>query len=110
LQAGCILNAFDHNIILGADCLIGARCTLTPYQHSVADRRLPIREQPLVSRGDILIEDDVWLGANVSVMDGVTVGRGSIVGAGAVVTRSIPPYSIAAGIPARVIRPRFDGA
>jgi acetyltransferase-like isoleucine patch superfamily enzyme len=107
LQAGCILNAFERNIVIGANCLIGARCVFTPYQHSIADHR-PIREQPLTSRGDIVIEDDVWLGAHVSVMDGVTIGRGSVIGAGAVVTRDIPPFSIAAGVPARVIRPRFE--
>jgi acetyltransferase-like isoleucine patch superfamily enzyme len=65
-----------------------------------------MREQPLTSRGDIVLEDDVWLGANVVVLDGVTIGRGAIVGAGAVVTQSIPPYAIAGGVPARVIRYR----
>jgi acetyltransferase-like isoleucine patch superfamily enzyme len=50
----------------------------------------------------------VWIGVNVSVMDGVVIGRGSIIGAGAVVTSDIPPYSIAVGVPARVIRERPD--
>lgn len=56
----------------------------------------------------VVIEDDVWIGARAIVLHGVTVGRGSIIAAGAVVTRSIPPYSIAAGVPAQVVRRRFN--
>lgn len=52
----------------------------------------------------IRIEDDCWLGSNVTVLPGVTVGRGSTIGAGSVVTRDIPPYSVAVGVPARVIK------
>lgn len=104
IQPGCLLNALVSNIIIGANCMIAARCAFTPYQHSLADTNRPMREQPLTSRGDIVIEDDVWLGVNVSVMDGVTIGTGAVVGAGAVVTEDIPPYAIAGGVPARVIR------
>ena len=106
LQSGCILNPFVGNISIGANCMIAARCSFTPYQHGFADIHRPMREQSLTSRGDINIEDDVWLGLNVCVMDGVTIGKGSIVGAGSIVTKDIPPYSIAAGVPARVIRKR----
>lgn len=108
IQSGCILNPFVGNIIIGANCMIAARCAFTPYQHGFADTHRPMREQALTSRGDIVIEDDVWLGLNVSVMGGVTIGQGAIVGAGAVVTKDIPPYAIAGGVPARVIR--FRGA
>ena len=104
IQSGCTLNAFVGNIIIGANCMIAPRCAFTPYQHSFADTGRPMREQPLTSKGDIVIEDDVWLGLHVCVMDGVTIGRGAIVGAGAVVTKDIPSYAIAGGIPARVIR------
>lgn len=103
IQSGCILNPFVGSIIIGANCMIAPRCAFTPYQHSFADISRPMREQPLTSRGDIIIEDDVWLGLNACVMDGVTIGRGAIVGAGAVVTNDIPPYAIAGGVPARVI-------
>jgi acetyltransferase-like isoleucine patch superfamily enzyme len=104
IQSGCILNAFVGNITIGANCMIAPRCAFTPYQHSLVDTRRPMREQPLTSQGDIVIEDDVWLGLHVCVMDNVTIGRGAIVGAGAVVTKDIPPYAIAHGVPARVIR------
>ena len=55
----------------------------------------------------MVIEDGCWVGANVTILKGVTIGRGSVVAAGAVVTRSCPPYSIVGGVPARVIKPRF---
>jgi len=104
IQAGCILNPIVSNIIIGANCMIAAHCSLMPYQHEFVDTNRPMREQPLTSKGDIIIEDDVWLGLNVSVMDGVTIGQGAIIGAGAVVTQDIPPFAIAGGVPARVIR------
>lgn len=56
----------------------------------------------------VVIEDDVWVGGNATILHGVTIGRGSVIAASAVVTRSIPPYSIAAGNPARIVRERFD--
>lgn len=55
----------------------------------------------------VVIEDDVWAGANVTILKGVTIGRGSVIAAGAVVTKSCPPYSIIGGVPARVLRMRF---
>ena len=64
--------------------------------------KLPENDAPVV------IEDDVWCGANVTILKGVTIGRGSVIAAGSVVTRSIPPYSIAGGVPARVIKKRFS--
>ncbi|MEO1186848.1 MAG: DapH/DapD/GlmU-related protein, partial [Cyanobacteria bacterium J06636_27] len=56
----------------------------------------------------IVIEDDCWLGHNVTVLDGVKIGKGSIIGAGSVVNQNIPPFSIAVGTPARIIRNRLD--
>jgi len=56
----------------------------------------------------VTVEDDVWIGSRAIILSGVTVGRGSIVAAGAVVTRSVPPYSVVGGCPARVIRFRWD--
>jgi acetyltransferase-like isoleucine patch superfamily enzyme len=58
-------------------------------------------------RGNIVIGSDVWIGINAIILDGVSIGDGAVVGAGAIVTRDIPPYSIAAGNPARVVRKRF---
>ena len=70
---------------------------------SVKDsEKLPENDQ------DVIICDDVWIGANVTVLKGVNIGCGSIVAAGEVVTKNIPPYSIAGGVPARVIKDRFS--
>jgi acetyltransferase-like isoleucine patch superfamily enzyme len=69
------------------------------------DPNKKIREQGFNFKG-IRIEDDCWLGSGVKVLDRVTIGRGSIIGAGAVVTKDIPPYSIAVGVPAKVIDSR----
>ncbi|NOX62981.1 MAG: acyltransferase [Chloroflexi bacterium] len=103
IQAGCNLTAALGNIHIGSDVQIAPRCAFYPYQHGFADLETPMANQPITSKGDIIIEDDVWLGVGVVVMDGVTIGRGAIVGAGAVVTQSIPAYAIAAGVPAKVM-------
>jgi acetyltransferase-like isoleucine patch superfamily enzyme len=68
---------------------------------SVAEK-LPENDQPVV------IEDDVWAGAHVIILKGVTIGHGSIIAAGSVVTKSFPPYSIIGGVPARLIKMRFS--
>lgn len=89
-------------VTVGNNVLMGARVTLIPHDHP-HDRGALIQDQGMV--GDpITIEDNVWLGANVVVLKGVTIGTGSVVGAGSVVIRDVPPYTVAAGVPARVIR------
>lgn len=62
------------------------------------------------TRGDVVIGDEVWLGANCIILSGVTIGSGAVVGAGAVVRRDVPPYAIVTGNPAQVARTRFDAA
>jgi acetyltransferase-like isoleucine patch superfamily enzyme len=61
-----------------------------------------------IEKGSITIGSDVWLGTRAMIMSGVTIGHGAVVAAGAVVTRDVPPYAIVGGVPARVIRSRFD--
>ena len=78
---------------------------IVAVDHVYDDPQRPIREQGITAQG-IVIEDDVWLGAGATVVDGVTIGRGSVIGAGAVVTTDMPPYSIAVGIPAKVVKDR----
>jgi acetyltransferase-like isoleucine patch superfamily enzyme len=94
-------------IQIGQDVLMANDVQLICGNHTFARRDVPIRAHPTVEQ-PIVIEDDVWLGASVIVLGGVTVERGSVVGAGAVVTQSLPPYSIARGVPARVVGVRGD--
>ena len=80
---------------------------LTTYfsNHNIFKKNL---ENDLYSKGEIIIEEDVWIGSNSVILSGVKIGRGSIVGAGSVVTKDIPAYSIVGGNPAKVIKMRFD--
>jgi acetyltransferase-like isoleucine patch superfamily enzyme len=94
-------------IKIGKDCLIASHCSIYAQNHVFADPTIAIRKQRYTLEG-IIIEDDCWLGSGVRVLDGVTIGKGSVIGAGAVVTRDIPPYSIAVGVPAKVIRQRTE--
>jgi acetyltransferase-like isoleucine patch superfamily enzyme len=92
---------------VGQDVLMANDVQLICGNHTFARRDVPIRAQPPEGH-PIVIEDDVWLGASTIVLGGVTVGTGSVVGAGAVVTRSLPPYSIARGVPAKIVGVRGE--
>ena len=90
-----------QEVRIGAHCHIGPQCIImdNSFHEMDPDRRL---EEP--ASQPISIEDNVWLGARVIVMPGVTIGRDAVVGAGSVVTRDVPPRAFAAGVPASVIR------
>jgi acetyltransferase-like isoleucine patch superfamily enzyme len=92
---------------IGDYCRIAHGCSLVSEDHRFSDLSVPIAEQGKVGR-PIRLGRDVWLGAGVRVVKGVDIGDGCVVGAGAVVTHDLPPYSIAAGVPAKVIRSRAD--
>ena len=94
-------------IILGNNVLTAANCMYVAYSHNWEDPETPIMYQDCYD-GDIIIEDDVWLGHSVTVCAGVTIGKGSVIGAGSVVTRDIPPYSVAVGSPAKVVKSRLQ--
>jgi acetyltransferase-like isoleucine patch superfamily enzyme len=87
---------------IGRDSLIATHTIVIPADHLFHDRDRMVRSQGL-SRKGITIGEDVWIGANVKILDGVEIGDKSIVGAGAVVNKSLPPFSIAVGVPTRVI-------
>lgn len=106
IQGACNLKGFVADLRIGNQVQIAPQCAFSPYQHTFAERTRPLKNQPLASKGPIIIEDDAWLGLGVIVLDGVTIGRGAVIGAGAVVTADVPPYAIAVGTPARVIGQR----
>lgn len=100
----CLLGA-GGGIEIGRRVTFGAGVHLLAEDHEFRDASRPIQDQG-VTRAGIVVEDDVWIGNNVIVLDGVRLGRGAVVGAGAVVTRDVPERAIAAGNPARVIGTR----
>ncbi|GAB1540411.1 hypothetical protein NUACC21_30800 [Scytonema sp. NUACC21] len=93
------------HIKIGEDCTIASHTGIYANNHNFADLTKPMNSQGVTSQG-IEIEDDCWLGTGVKVLDGVRIGRGSVIGAGAVVTKDIPPYSIAVGVPATIVSQR----
>ena len=106
IGARCHIWAGDVSgrITIGADSNFGPLCFLTASNYGI-EAGLPIMDQPKVDH-DVVIGDDVWLGAGVIVLAGVSIGSGCVVAAGSVVTKDIPPGSIAGGVPARVLRER----
>lgn len=94
-------------VTIGENTLIAMHCRILSSNHTIPDQNTLIRSQP-----DILlptnIGKDVWLGAGVTVLGGVTIGDGCVVGAGAVVTKDLAPYSIAMGVPAKVVKMRSE--
>jgi acetyltransferase-like isoleucine patch superfamily enzyme len=103
----CQLNAYKASIQIGHGTLIAPNCAFYPYDHGIAPDKL-IREQPLQTRGDILVGDEAWLGYGVIVLGGVTIGEGTVIGAGSVVTSDIPEGAIAVGVPARIVKMRNE--
>jgi len=107
VQYGCLLYGVG-GLEIGDNTRIAAGSVISPMNHIYSAPHTPIWKQGETAIG-IKIGSDVWIGSGVKVLDGVTIGDGAVVGAGSVVTKSLPPYSVAAGVPARVIKMR-DGA
>lgn len=112
IPKGCVIYCTDSPCTIGRKVGFGPKPTIITGNHRfdvigkspidvTVEEKLPENDQP------VSIEDGCWIGANVTILKGVTIGRGSIVAAGSVVTKSCEPYSIIGGIPAKVIRMRF---
>ena len=95
----------NGGVEINKDTLIATHCRIISSNHKIPDKNTRIRSQ-----SDILlpvtIGEDVWIGAGVTILGGISIGNGCVVGAGSVVTRNLPPYSVAMGIPAKVVRSR----
>jgi acetyltransferase-like isoleucine patch superfamily enzyme len=104
LNQGVIINGFG-NVTIGANVRIAAYTCINSVDHNFEDRTMPIKEQGFVF-DEVIIEDDVWIGTGFIINKGVKVGKGAVIGSGACVIKDIPPYTVAVGVPAKVIRER----
>jgi acetyltransferase-like isoleucine patch superfamily enzyme len=105
--SGCEFNAIQ-GISIGANCLIASGCRFIDHNHGIQTGQ-PMKLQEEIS-SPIQVGADVWIGANCIVLKGVSIGDGAIVAAGSVVTKSVAPYTIVAGVPANFIRTREVGS
>jgi acetyltransferase-like isoleucine patch superfamily enzyme len=103
INSGCVLYT-GNGIRIGNGVAVAANCTFAPVNHAYADRSRPIREQGfLPSKGGIVVEDDVWIGANCVLLDGAVLRQGCVVAAGSIVRGELQAYSVYAGQPLRVV-------
>lgn len=106
----------NEKLIIGNYCSIGPECVfLLGGEHDYKkNSTYPFRvmyglsENESITRGPIVIEDDVWIGFRCIIMSGVTIGRGAVLAAGSVITKDVPPYAIVGGVPAKLIKYRFS--
>jgi acetyltransferase-like isoleucine patch superfamily enzyme len=103
----CQIMAYIKSITIGRGVMIAANCAIYSYDHEILPD-MPIRNQPLVSKGEVSIGDESWIGTGVIILSGVRIGRGAVIGAGSVVTHDIPDGAIAVGNPARIVKSRRD--
>jgi acetyltransferase-like isoleucine patch superfamily enzyme len=109
IGAGTFLNlgvmvAADERVEIGDHCMFANHCFVTDGNHRFDDPDTPVPYQGFTTKGPTTVGDNVWCGANVVITSGVTIGERCVIGANSVVTQDIPPRSIAAGAPAKVLR------
>lgn len=104
----CMINedVYIEGASIGDYVMIAPNATIYASSHIHSSTEIPMQMQGQTLKKICIIEDDVWIGKSVIVMPGVRIGKGSIVGAGSVVTKNVEPYSIVAGVPAKFIRSR----
>ncbi|PHR13739.1 MAG: transferase [Aequorivita sp.] len=108
IGTGCQINenVFIQGAYIGNNVLIAPNVSILSMSHNYQNTEIPMVFQGETLPNPPTIEDDVWLGRNVVVMPGITIGTGSIIGAGAVVTKNVAPFSIMGGVPAKLIKSR----
>jgi galactoside O-acetyltransferase len=102
-----MINATPGHISIGDGSAVGPNTVLRASNHSYTRKDIPIKKQAQIY-GEIIIGKDVWIGANCVILANTKVGHGSVVGAGSVVSKDVAPYSVVAGVPAKIIKMRED--
>lgn len=97
----------DIGIEIGDNVIIGPQNIIIDFDHSFTSFEIPINQQA-ISRKEVTIEEDVWISSHCVIIRGVRIGKGSVVGAGSVVNKDVPPYSVVGGVPIRVIKKRGE--
>lgn len=108
----CLIGEYAHitsckSVTLGDNVLTGRYVYISDNSHGDTSKemlKIPPIERPIVVKGPVVIERNVWIGERVCILSGVTIGEGAVIAANSVVTHDVPPYSVAAGVPARVIK------
>lgn len=100
----CTVIYSGNGITIGSNTAIGPNCSIVPINHAFADKSKLISEQRFAeSKGGIVIEDDVWIGAGVTILDGAIIRRGAVIGAGSLVNKEVEAYSINFGNPLKTV-------
>lgn len=99
-------NVFIQGANIGSHVMIAPNVAILNESHEHENLAIPMIMQPTTGKSNPLIGNDVWIGRNAIILPGVIIGEGSIIGAAAVVTRDVPPYSIVGGVPAKIIKTR----
>ena len=103
INSGCVIYT-GNGVSIGRQVAVAANCTFAATNHAYKDASRPIMEQGfLPSRGGIVVEDDVWIGANVVLLDGARVRKGAVIAAGSIVRGEVAAYTVVAGTPLRVV-------
>ncbi len=108
---GAVLSATESKISISNKVMFGPNVTIMGGDHNtsvVGKFMYDVKEKRPEDDQPVVIEDDVWIGTGAIILKGVKIHRGSIVAAGSVVTKDVPPYTIVAGVPAKVVKMRFD--
>lgn len=108
INSGAHLYTAGSKITIGNYVLIGPNCSIIAANRNIYDWKMPMYFNKNYENNPITIKDDVWIGENATILSGVTIHRGSVIGAGSVVTSDVPAYAIVGGVPAKVIKYRFD--
>ena len=108
-RSGIGINAevYPH-VTIGRNVMMAPDVLLITENHKFTDTAIPMRDQGYFDFRPITVEDDVWIGQRAIILPGVTLGQGCVVGAGAVVSKDVPPYAVAVGNPARVVKSRLE--